>query len=171
MLSKLVHSSTGAVHITSALAAMLLGAAIILMTKGTTTHKRVGYGYVAAMVLVNVTAFMIYHLFGRFGPFHIAAIVSGAGVIGGMVPVIFRHRIRGWYYYHYYFMNWSVVGMYAAFWAETLVRLFPMKQFWPVVAIATGLTAFIGSYLINRHKERFFGRMKKEPAVNNPSLA
>ena len=149
---------------------MLLGAAIILMAKGSTAHKRVGYGYVAAMVLVNGSAFMIYHLFGKFGPFHVAALVSGLGIIGGMVPVIFRRRIRGWYSFHYYFMNWSVVGLYAAFWAETLVRLFPMKQFWPVVAIATGLTTFTGSYLINRYKTRFFIPMKKEPVANDPFL-
>lgn len=133
---------------------MGLGTSVLLLNKGTKRHKQVGYGYVMAMILVNVTAFMIYHLYGAFGPFHIAALFSGVSIAGGMVPVFFRRRISSWLHYHYFFMNWSVVGLYAAFWAETLVRLFPMKQFWPVIILATSLTTGIGSYLINRYKAR-----------------
>lgn len=154
MLLTIFHSATGALHLLSALTAMVLGASVLLMNKGTRRHKQVGYGYVMAMILVNVTAFMIYHLYGAFGPFHIAALFSGVSIAGGMVPVFFRRRISSWLHYHYFFMNWSVVGLYAAFWAETLVRLFPMKQFWPVIVLATSLTTGIGSYLINRNKTR-----------------
>ncbi len=132
-------------------------------------HKRVGYGYVVAMVLVNVTAFLIYRLFGKFGPFHIAALFSGISILGGMLPVIFRRYVSSWRHYHYYFMNWSVVGLYAAFWAETLVRLFPMKQFWPVVVVATGLTTFAGSYLINRYKSKFL-KLKSEAIPENAPI-
>ena len=170
MPANFFHSTTGAVHLASALVSMVLGAAVILMTKGSLTHKRVGYAYVSAMVVVNATAFMLYHLFGRFGPFHVAAVVSGTSIAAGILPVIFRRRVKGWQYFHYYFMNWSVVGLYAAFWAETLTRLLPMKQFWPVVATATGLTAFIGSRLINRYKTKSLGEMEKTPMLENSSL-
>ncbi|GAB3947121.1 hypothetical protein GCM10028805_18800 [Spirosoma harenae] len=158
MLLDIIHSPVGAIHVYSAVAALLLGTCVLLMPKATRAHKQIGYGYVVAMILVNITAFMIYRLFGKFGPFHIAAIFSSVSIIGGMIPIIFRRYVSTWLYYHYYFMNWSVIGLYAAFWAETLVRLFPMKQFWPVVAIATGLTAFLGSYFVNRHKTTFFQR-------------
>ncbi|MBC3783943.1 DUF2306 domain-containing protein [Spirosoma utsteinense] len=170
MTTNLLHSTTGVIHLASALAAMLLGGAVILLSKGTTIHKRVGYVYVAAMVSVNVTAFMIYRLFGTYGPFHIAAIISSVGIIGGMAPVLLRQHVPDWKSYHYYFMNWSVVGLYAAFWAESLVRLFPMQQFWPVVALATGLTTGLGSYLINRNKARFLGPISKERLLTNSSL-
>lgn len=167
MLTTLVHSATGVVHLLSALIAMVLGAAVLLLNKGTRRHKQVGYGYVVAMILVNATAFMIYQLYGRFGPFHVAALFSGISIAGGMVPMLFRRRISGWLHYHYFFMNWSVVGLYAAFWAETLVRLFPMNQFWPVVVLATSLTTGVGSYLINRHKARL---LRTNTAVTAPSL-
>ena len=120
-----------------------------------------------AMILVNATAFMIYHLYGTFGPFHVAALFSGVSIAGGMIPIFFRRRISDWLHYHYFFMNWSVVGLYAAFWAETLVRLFPMDKFWPVVILATGLTTGLGSYLINRHKARM---LRTNNIVTAPSL-
>lgn len=162
------HSTVGLVHLISALIAMLTGAVVLLNTKGGLFHKRAGYTYVVSMLVLNVTAFMIYRLFGRFGPFHVLAIISMVGIVGGMVPVLFRRRINGWIYLHYYFMNWSVVGLYAAFWAETLTRTLPVKQFWPVVMGATLVTTFVGSYLIRKNAARFLpaspGR-KPQPTI------
>lgn len=149
------HSTVGLVHLISALFAMVTGAIVLLNTKGGVFHKRAGYVYVVSMLVLNATAFMIYQLFGKFGPFHGLAIVSMIGIVGGMVPVLLQRRIGGWIYYHYYFMNWSVVGLYAAFWAETLTRTLPMGRFWPVVMGATAVTASIGSYLIRRNAARF----------------
>lgn len=149
------HSTVGLVHLLSAFVAMVTGAIVLLSTKGGLFHKRAGYVYVAAMLVLNATAFMIYHLFGHFGPFHALAIVSLTGIVGGMLPMLFRRRITGWIYLHYYFMNWSVVGLYAAFWAETLTRTLPMGRFWPVVMGATAVTASIGSFLIRRNAARF----------------
>ena len=148
------HSTTGLVHLSAALLAMITGAIVLLNTKGGSLHKRVGYAYVVSMLLLNLTAFLIYHLFGKFGPFHWLAALSLICLTGGMIPVLLRHRINKWIYWHYYFMNWSVVGLYAAFWAETLTRTLPMGQFWPVVMVATTLTAVLGSYLIRRNASR-----------------
>jgi hypothetical protein len=106
------------------------------------------------MLALNGTAFMIYHLFGKFGPFHWLAAISLVSLAGGMIPVLLRDRINKWIHWHYYFMNWSVVGLYAAFWAETLTRTLPMGQFWPVVIVATTLTAVLDSYLIRRNASR-----------------
>jgi len=148
------HSTVGLVHLLSAFLAMVAGAIVLLNTKGGQFHKRVGYVYVVCMIVLNGTAFMIYHLFGKFGPFHVLAIVSMVSIVGGMVPALFRQRVNNWIYWHYYFMNWSVVGLYAAFWAETFTRTLPMKQFWPIVMITTTITALIGSVLIRRHAGR-----------------
>jgi len=153
------NSTIGLVHLSSALLAMLTGAIVLLNTKGTLFHKRMGYVYVASMLVLNATAFLIYRLFGTFGLFHGFAIVSLVSILGGFVPVLFRRRIKDWLEFHYYFMNWSVVGLYAAFWSETFTRTLPMSQFWPVVAGATAATAFAGSYLIRRNAARF---LKKE---------
>lgn len=43
---------------------------------GTRSHLRPGYVYTAAMTGRLFTAFMIYHLRGRFGLFHWLAVVS-----------------------------------------------------------------------------------------------
>lgn len=148
------HSTTGLIHLLSAGVAMLAGAIVLLNTKGGRFHQRVGYVYVGAMLVMLLTAFMIYTLFGRFGPFHWLAIFSSLTLAGGIVPMYFRRQIKGWMYWHYYCMNWSVVGLYAAFWAETLTRTLPMQHFWLVVVAATGATAAIGSILIRRHAKR-----------------
>lgn len=143
---------------------MVAGAIVLLNTKGGLFHKRVGYVYVALMVVLNVTAFMIYDLFGRFGPFHVSALMSTGSIIGGIVPALFRKRSSNWIYRHYYFMNWSVVGLYAAFWAETLTRILPINQFWPIVMIATGITVAIGSFLIRRNAGRLLPEKTKRRA-------
>jgi uncharacterized membrane protein len=148
------HTTIGLIHLIAALLAMVAGAVVLLNTKAGTFHKRVGYVYVVLMLVLNGTAFQIYQLFGRFGPFHWMALVSLASVLGGMLPVLFRRYVGGWVYWHYYFMNWSVVGLYAAFWAETFTRTLPVRQFWGIVALSTAITAFIGSRLIRRHATR-----------------
>ncbi|HEV2292419.1 MAG TPA: hypothetical protein VGR35_01105 [Tepidisphaeraceae bacterium] len=62
---------------------MACGLLVLLRAKGTRSHRVIGYLYVAAMLALNVTAFLIYRLYGRFGPFHVAALVSLAMVIAG----------------------------------------------------------------------------------------
>lgn len=145
------HSATGLIHLLSALLAMLAGGVVLLSHKGGRWHRQVGYLYVGAMLVVNATAFTIFRVTGHFGPFHWLALVSLASLAGGMVPALARGRIRGWLYWHYYFMSWSVVGLYAAFWAETFTRLLPMHVFWPVVVGATAATTAVGARLIRRN--------------------
>ncbi len=148
-------STIGLIHVIAAVVALLTGTLIFFSNKGGLLHRRVGYGYVVSMLVLNISAFLIYRLFGKFGPFHIAALFSTATILGGMVPALLRHRVRNWLQWHYYFMNWSVVGLYAAFWAETFTRTLPMGQFWPIVVGATVMTTTIGSVLIRRHAARF----------------
>ena len=161
-VTTLIHSSIGLIHLLAALTAMLTGAIVLFANKATRFHRRIGYVYVLAMAVVNLTAFGIHHLYGRFGPFHVAALFSGSTILGGIGPMLFRRRIKGWLHWHYFFMNWSVVGLYAAFWAETLVRLFPIGQFWPVVVAATVGTTITGSILIRKNADRF---LKSEEPV------
>ena len=116
----------GWLHLGSALAAMLVGAAVLLLPKGTTLHRRIGYGYVGTMLTVNVTALLIYDLFGGVGPFHVAAAVSLATLIGGTLPARWRRPPRGWLPWHAYWMSWSYVGLIAAAVAETATRYLPL---------------------------------------------
>ncbi|MBO0934208.1 DUF2306 domain-containing protein [Fibrella aquatilis] len=153
-MTNFIHSTVGAVHLGAALLSLLFGTGVFALPKATRLHKQVGYGYVAAMVVLNGTAFMIYHLFGKFGPFHYLALFSSLSIVAGMAPVVLKKPTDGWLIMHYQFMNWSVVGLYAAFWAETLTRTLPIRQFWPIVIAATTVTMIIGSYFIRKHQKR-----------------
>lgn len=164
MLTTFLHSPIGIIHLTAALLAMLFGTLTFFTNKGSRQHKQVGYAYVAAMITVNGTAFLIYELYHKFGPFHGAAVWSSVSIVAGMVPVLIKKPGEGkWLRLHYYFMNWSVVGLYAAFWAETLVRFFPIQQFWPVVLGATLGTVLIGGILIKRNQARFMTTYQPRP--------
>ena len=80
-----------------------------------------GRGYGAAMLGVNLTALMIYELFGRFGPFHWTALASLATLLVGYWSV--RRKRPGWRYRHAYFMTGSYVGLLAAAVSETASRV------------------------------------------------
>lgn len=155
--SLMIHSLTGIIHVSFAVIAMVAGGMVVALPKRGLMHRRIGYVYVISMLLTNGSAFLIYHLFGRFGPFHALAIFSTITIIGGFVPALFRKQVKNWLHWHYYFMNWSVVGLYAAFWAELTTRTLPMGRFWILVFIATAITTGIGSFFIRKHAKRLIG--------------
>jgi len=114
-------TTLGAAHFAAAVAALALGLVVLIEAKGTLTHRLIGCGYVAAMLILNVTALGLYRLTGQFGPFHALALVSLATVTTG-VTVVWR-RGPNWLRRHYYFMAWSYVGLLAAACAEAMTRL------------------------------------------------
>ena len=147
-LNQIIHSHIGWFHFITAVVALISGTIVILNVKGTTFHKRIGYIYVFSMLALNITSFFIIN-FGGFSLFHFFAIVSLLTVLAGMVAV-WRKR-KNWFASHFYYMSWSIVGLYAALWAEIGTRFVSStQQFWWVVAIATFVTVGIGSRLINK---------------------
>lgn len=148
----IIHSYTGLFHTTTAILAMLFGTLVFFNQKGTKKHKILGYTYIANMVLLNISALAIYN-FGSITLFHGFAIVSLLTIILGIVPAI-RKKNDKWLVQHFYFMNWSVVGLYCAFWAELGVRFFDMRYFWWVVLLATLATSFIGNMMINKEAKK-----------------
>ena len=148
----LIHSGIGLFHTIVATLAMIFGTIVLLRPKGTKRHRQLGYLYVVNMALMIISSFGIYN-FGGFSLFHGFSIVSTLSIVAGIYPAI--KRSDGWHRKHYYFMSWSVVGLYCAFWAETGVRFFDMQYFWWVVMLATMVTAGIGGWIINRQKAKF----------------
>lgn len=162
MTDYLFSGMPGIIHTIAALKALLLGSAVLLMKKGTAIHKRIGYAYVASMLIVLSTAFMIYELFNGFGVFHAFAILSFVALIGGLYPALFRHRIKQWYVQHVEVMSWSVVGLYAAFVAEVSVRFFPPEYFYFIVGIGGGAVTMIGAIIIKREKKKIMQKFNTE---------
>lgn len=131
-------------HVGSALVAMVLGAFVLLRCKGDGLHRRSGYAYGASMLLVNLSAFGLYRLFGTFGPFHVAAVVSLLTLIAGIRPALGRPRAPNWLQHHMVYMYWSVLGLYAAFFSEVMVRVPLGASFTKAVAGATVATMVLG---------------------------
>ncbi len=141
-MNSLVHNDLGMVHLLAAFLATITGTAVLVMCKGTRRHKQVGYVYVFGMAVLNITALFIYTLTGRFGVFHVGAILSGLTVLAGMLAVI--KKKKGWIYRHFAYMYWSVIGLYAAFASETLTRI-PDSPFYSMVGLASSLIFLAGA--------------------------
>lgn len=150
-----VHNDLGLVHLLAALLATVTGSFVLAVRKGTRRHKQVGYIYVFSMAVLNITALFIYTLNGRFGIFHVGAILSGLTVLGGMVPVIKKQK--GALYRHLAFMYWSVIGLYAAFASETLTRI-PDTPFYGMVGLATAIIMLFGALAYARLRKNWVKR-------------
>jgi len=144
MILSIIYSTTGLVHLIFSISAMITGALILFMVKGTEIHKKIGYAYTVSMLGCIITSFMIYRLFSGWGLFHYLSVVSAVSLIGGMIPAIIRKPKVSWIYLHFSFMYWSVVGLYAAFISEVFTRMpnANMTLFSVVLFVFFGLSTF-----------------------------
>ena len=124
----------GIIHTACGAAALACGLAVLLRPKGTRGHRALGWAYAASMVGLLGTAFLIYRLFGGFGPFHWAAVAGAATLAGGLAAVRRRRPRRGWRERHAYLMSYSYLGLLAATAAEIATRV-------PGVGFAAGAAA------------------------------
>lgn len=156
----MVHSPLGALHLTAALSAVVLGAMVFRSRKATRFHRRLGYGYVTAMLTTNLTALGIYGLSGKFNLLHGFALLSLISLVFGMLPVM-RGRPEGLRFdQHWRFMSWSYIGLIAALVAESATRIglpmliaqgfAPKPWFWVLVGVASFLVAGIGAGIVHR---------------------
>ena len=141
MWQHLTEHLLGAIHVGSAFAALISGALVLSMKKGTRTHRKMGYAYFINMLAVNVSALLIYELFQRFGPFHVLALFSLASVLAGLAPA--WKRSPGWEARHARFVTGSCVGLCAAAVAETSSHFLALP-FGPTVIISSTLTIVAG---------------------------
>jgi uncharacterized membrane protein len=151
-----VNSATGWFHLLTALLAMAAGAFVLATPKGTKRHKRIGYAYVFSMLLVCGSAMCIYRLTGKFGIFHLTAIIGFLTLAGGIIPLLMSGLDRKYKAVHVWFMYYSVLGLYAAFASELSVRI-PKKPFYAMVGIATAAIFLLGTIFILR-KEKVWTR-------------
>lgn len=155
-MNNIVSNNVGLVHLIASILALIFGSLILIMSKGTRRHKKVGYAYVVSMLVLLITSFMLYNLFGGFGVFHVASIVSSVTLLLGMIPIFFKPK--NWILYHLSWMFWSVIGLYAAFASEVFTRFFP-APFFSAVGIATAMIMIAGGIgfglSLNSWKEKF----------------
>lgn len=137
-----VSGSFGWVHFVASMLALVFGTLVLARQKGTRSHTRIGYAYTFSMVVLNASAFLIYRLFGKFGPFHVLAVVSSLTLAAGLVPILIRKNERS-ISLHLGFMYWSVIGLYAAFVAEMIVRIPCFRWFYGNIGASTGIATAV----------------------------
>ena len=150
-MEQLVGNTNGLIHLIASVFALISGIIVLIAPKSTQFHKKTGYVYFVSMMILLITAFMIYRLFDGWGIFHYLAVVSLITLFGGMIPVWFRKSIKSWKIIHLSFMYWSVFGLYAAFSSETLTRV-PDSPFFGMVGIATAIIMIGGGALFSYKK-------------------
>jgi hypothetical protein len=72
---------------------------------------------------LNVTAFLMYKVFGRFGPFHVQALINLTVLLAGFGAVLLKRPRKRRLPYHYYFIGFSYVGLVAAAVSEISARV------------------------------------------------
>src|SRR5690606_1873675 len=97
-----------------------------------------------------------YNLTGKFGVFHIMAIISSLTLVLGMLPLSLKSLPQKYKSVHVWFMYYSVLGLYAAFASELSVRV-PEKPFFAMAGIATGIVFGLGTAFILR-KEKIWSK-------------
>ena len=158
-----ITSDTGLIHFIASIFALLLGTFILLLTKGTTKHKVIGRLYALTMLVVLITAFMTYRLFGTWGLFHWTAVISSLTIICGLIPILIKRPINNYKSLHFSFMYWSIMGVYGAFVSETLVRMpnvmveggIPNSFFYNMTGIGTALVMGFGLYFFLKLKPKW----------------
>jgi len=138
----------GLLHFGFAIAALLLGAAVVRAAKGDQRHRTLGYLYALSLLVVNVSALMVYDDSAGVGPFHILAVVSLATLLGGLIPAFLRRPATGWLDLHAYCMSWSYVGLVAAGVAQMATMASTLPG-WLAVGVPSTVIVIIGGVLIH----------------------
>ena len=147
----------GQAHLASALIALLSGACVILLRKGTRLHRSLGYAYVITMLILNGTALMKYDLTGAANMFHFFAIGSLLTIAAAYIAI----RIRGSKRTaaakaHGSLMIWSYFGLVMALIAEVVTRAYPFMlhgdggwfRFTSALVVFSLIAAFLTQRLI-----------------------
>lgn len=126
------------VHVAAATAALLAGAAVLLLPKGTPTHRRIGAAYVVALVIVDVAALSL-HREATFGVFHALAVASLVTIAVGIGPLLLGARTPVAVTTHAFCMTWSYAGLLAAGCGQLTVAAGPDLAGWVPLVIGTVL--------------------------------
>ncbi len=158
-----VNGPIGLTHLVFSIASLITGLQILVTKKGTKQHTRVGYIYSVSLIILNLTAFMIYNLYGKFGIFHWLAVMSCLVLFTGLYPVITK-KGKNYILTHFTFMYWSVIGLYSAFMAELFSRLpkiilteagEPMTVFYKFAGFGIAIVMTIGIYFFVKYRPKW----------------
>ena len=153
----------GTAHVAAACGALVLGAVVLRLSKGTAWHVRLGRLYVVVMLVVTVPALLVYDTTGAPGPFHVLAVVSLVTVGLGWLSAPRRLRGRSGSVPHASWMLWSYIGLATAGVGQLLNSVWPERSPWPVLLLVAAVTA-VGLVLVPRAVRRAERRRVAAPA-------
>jgi uncharacterized membrane protein len=136
-------------HILAAVSALLLGAAVLLVPKGTHTHRVIGAAYAVALVLVNVAALSL-HRESAFGVFHALAVASLVTIGVGLSPLLLGRRSPPVIATHAYCMTWSYAGLVAAGCGQLVVAVGQGDGTWLVPLVIGAVLSISGVVIFGR---------------------
>jgi uncharacterized membrane protein len=136
-------------HVVAALTALLVGAAVLLLPKGTHTHRVIGTVYVLALVVVNVAALSL-HRENTFGVFHALAVASLVTIGVGLSPLLFGRRSLPVIATHAYCMTWSYAGLVAAGCGQLVVAVGQGDGAWAVPVVIGTVLSLSGVVIFGR---------------------
>jgi uncharacterized membrane protein len=129
-------SVLGGLHVMAAVLALGTAVVVLMSTKGTTAHVRLGRVYAVLLVLVNLSALLTYRQVSGPGPFHLLAVVSLTTLAAA---VLWSPRRRGTPVTHGILMIWSVAGLMGAGLAQQATAAVPDAAPWPALAAIAGV--------------------------------
>jgi uncharacterized membrane protein len=153
----------GLVHTAAASFGLATGAFQLLRPRRDALHRRVGYGYVGAMVVANGSALTIYKFSGGFNVFHALALYNLFGVAMALRPFFAKPTPWQWRSMHYQWIAWSYAGLSAAAMTEFLLRVVLLPA-WMSTLFGTLPPIAIGGLLIRR-----FAPPRRPPPTAEPA--
>ena len=150
-------SLVGMAHVFFGVMALILGGVVVFQRKGTQRHRKIGYAYLFSMLMLNGLSFCMYKFNGHFGPFHVLSLISLFTLLNGWMVAFFRKPADRWLQIHLYWMNWSYIGLWAAFATEIIVRLpfvkSPAAAITAIIVTTLCITAIGGGLLMRYIKQ------------------
>lgn len=140
----------GLLHTIGASVGLVTGAFQLVRPQRDTLHRRVGYVFVGAMAVANVSALTVYEFSGRFNIFHALALYNLIGVTLALRPMWMRPRPNQWRRIHYMWIAWSYAGLCAAAITEFLLRVVHVPG-WLSAIIGTPPVIILAWVLIRRY--------------------
>ena len=153
-----------AVHVASALAGLVLGAAALRFPNGTPRHRAIGKGYLLAWVGIGASGFALGADSPSLSPFEVLTVVGLLFVALAYGAVLFRRRIgRRWLRYHYLWMTTSLAALVVTAINQTLLQTvgpYPQWLFWAIV-----LSPFAYMPTLHRRLDERYGFARQREAA------
>lgn len=121
-------------HLGACVVALVVGAFVAFMRKGTKLHRVLGRLYVGATVTYAISSFFMYPSTGRLTFFHAMSIQSAMLVFGGVaLSRLLRIAVPDWRVWHLRLMLYSYVALVATGLRFTLPYVRPGSRIWPAI--------------------------------------